>query len=367
METHKGEVVPITWVCHGIDCRYPHYHWRGTCTNCKLARQPGQEPRTFDRSKVKPRLALDPAAQAGKKHWVPPKPGAAPVAKVKPASSASAAGDVEMEEEETTAEVPLLVPAALDHRAVKLLIGQGMDVANQYRSHFKVAVVAHNEMQVELDLALNKLSDLIDHDSTKFAKEIADLQAEFDCLQSKVDALDGTASVDTAPGAINDLAGKLNLLLSKHLANMAKEDATFATAQDEVDAKIEALKVQNALAQSNKLRMDKANEELKEALEAKVAGLASGEDANFGHVEDAKAKQEVERAISDAIIPRWKEQNGLSAVPMEGVQAIILLTLKLAGTSHAAFSRVAPASMGSLKKKQKFGEFPPSWDADEEM
>ena len=68
METAKGDIVPMLWVCHGVECRYPHHAWRLTCTNCKLERQPEQEPRSFDRSKVKPRLELNPADQLGKSH-----------------------------------------------------------------------------------------------------------------------------------------------------------------------------------------------------------------------------------------------------------------------------------------------------------
>lgn len=359
METHKGDVVPITFVCHNTDCRYPHYSWRSTCSNCKLERRPEQEPRTFDRSKVKPRLQLDPLAQAGKKHWVPPKPGAPPTAKADGSGAAGAPSveDVSMDEEKPEA-APFIVPAALDHKAVKLLLSQNMEVGIQYKEHFKVTTAANSDLKNELHSKRDKLKGLTDFDATKYAEEIAALQADVERIQAKLAAQEDGAAADVAPGAVNDTAGKLNLLLSRHLDTVAKEEASFVQMQNELDAQIGALQAKHALARRLKAERDRANAELQSALEHKVAnlGMASAVEAKLATVTDLKAKQDVQCAIQEAITPQWKEQNGLSAMPMEGIQAIILLSLQMASSMPEALAHAAPNVMPPQPKRAKVAE-----------
>ena len=56
--------------------------------------------------------------------------------------------------------------------------------------------------------------------------------------------------------------------------------------------------------------------------------------------------------------------HGQAVVPMEGIQAIIFMSLRLANSIPLALSKAAPSAMGSCKK-QKICDFPASWTDDE--
>ena len=66
----------------------------------------------------------------------------------------------------------------LDKDAVTLMINQGMQVATQYRPHFKVSAFANEEIKDLLQDAQSKISGLTELDASKYAKEINGLQAE---------------------------------------------------------------------------------------------------------------------------------------------------------------------------------------------
>ena len=97
-----------------------------------------------------------------------------------------------------------------------------MDIATQYRTHFRVAALAPSETKENQDVVLGKVAKLKDMgEDEKWEQELATLQAEVDRLQLKVDAQEETCSADAAPGASIDLAWRLNLLLAKHLNYIA--------------------------------------------------------------------------------------------------------------------------------------------------
>ena len=136
-------------------------------------------------------------------------------------------------------------------------------------------------------------------------------------------------------------------------------------AQADIDAQIDALRAKAASAIKNQQLLESANEELKQALELKIASLGQGSDTHMAQAEQAAAVQSVEQAIGEQLTPQWKEMNGLASVPNEGIHAIILLSLRLAGAHSAALSKAVPSAMESLTKKQKIGgggsEFPGYW------
>jgi hypothetical protein len=106
--------------------------------------------------------------------------------------------------------------------------------------------------------------------------------------------------------------------------------------------------------------MDLANEELKAALELKVAGHASSDGKHFA-LDLAAAKLEVEKAISESLSPDWLEQRGMAGLPKEGLQAIILEAFKLASAMPRAFAKVAPNAMAGGVKRPAAGDFPEEW------
>ena len=219
-------------------------------------------------------------------------------------------------QEEGQTEDPLMIPKALDHRSVKLMLDQGIDIAAKYREHFKVATVAPIIVRGDLDKAVHKLTVIKDRqEDQKWEKEIAALQSEVDSLQAKVDAAGDAGSVDMAPGASLDLAGRFNLLLAKHLDYMAKEVSSFSSAQEEVESQIDILRAKAALAFRNQQLLDKANEELKQTLEVKIATLGQNSDIHMAQAERTAAMLTVEQSIGEQITPQWKEANGLSSVP----------------------------------------------------
>ena len=126
-----------------------------------------------------------------------------------------------------------------------------------------------------------------------------------------------------------------------------------------------ALQTKHALAIKLKAARDKANHELENALEHKVANLGrtSAVEAKLSTVADIKAKQDVNQAISDAITPQWKEQHGLTAMPQEGIQAIILLSLKMANAIPDALSLATPTAMPPEPKRAKITGASASADA----
>jgi hypothetical protein len=266
-----------------------------------------------------------------------------------------------MDEDEGVDELPFMVPGCLSHQAVKLLVSQGLPVGALYRAHLKVAACSNGELQAELIAAQAKHDGLVALDPTMYAKGIAALQAEVGILQVKLDALgwDDASSV-IAPGAESDVVGKLNLLLSRHLNNMAKEDEEHTSLLDDLANQVAVLQAKSALAVRHKQAKDKVNDELKEALELKVAYYASS-DVKREALDLAAAKLEVEKAINQSLSPQWLEQRGMAGLPKEGLQAIILEAFKLASAMPRAFAKVAPNAMAGGVKRPAAGGFPEEW------
>jgi hypothetical protein len=255
-----------------------------------------------------------------------------------------------------------MVPGCLNQQAVKLLLSQGMEVGAKFRSHFKVSASSNGELLAEIGAAQAKLDGLVALDPGLFAKEITGLKGEVAALQGKLDALeqDGASSV-VAPGAESDVVGKLNLLLGKHLNRVAKEEEDFAAEQDDLENQVAVLQAKLAVGLRRKLAMDQANEELKEALEVKVASFSSSEFKRDA-LDLAAASREVEKAISESLSPQWLEQRGMAGLPKEGLQAIILEAFKLANAMPGALGKVVPNAMAFKGKGKRAAEdYPGDW------
>jgi hypothetical protein len=256
---------------------------------------------------------------------------------------------------------PFMIPGCLNQQAVKLLLSQGMEVGMKFRAHFKVSASSSGDLQSELEATQAKLDGLVALDAGMFAKEISVLKGEIASLQSKLEALeqDGASSV-VAPGAESDAVGKLNLLLSRHLNRIAKEEEEHCAEQDDLENQIAVLQAKLAVGLRRKQAMDVANEELKTALEAKVAGHASN-DGKFVALDLAAAKQQVEMAINKSLSPDWLKQRGMAGLPKEGLQAIILEAFKLASSMPTAVAKVVPNAMAGGTKRPASGDFPQEW------
>ena len=342
-----GEIANIVSVCAG--CHWPYWSTRWSqCANCQLRRdevaRPG--PKVWDPRKVQTQFSS--AAGDGKctatakaKAKTTTAAGATSSTEAKEAAgrpamfaldlesiadSADMAWDSDRCEEVDDAESILpeaddpVVPSGLTPYWVKFLLRQGMAAAQAYRDQLGFVYEVDIDKQAQLDLARKKMALIVSSGGSEFMGE------ELASYADTIKRLEQEISQEPGEPLAEDLTAhaKFAQLLERctKAAAKAKEDALLQHAA--ISKKIAALEEeQNALRKQSCAQMH-ADMRLLGLLATKVEATASHSFQKVLAASDFSAA--VSTQMDTMFDATWLAQNGMSQLPKETLQAIVMKT-----------------------------------------